>query len=270
MASAMAISLTHRIRAFIPDMPYQTVSFLGLTFRPMTTADAASEIVRMAGAGNPFEYVVTPNVDHMIRLEAEPDLRPLYDGAGLLVNDSRILETLARRDGLAFPASPGADIVAALLNQTIAPDDPITVIGTDRSDVEIIRERFGLTNLAWHEPPMGLRNKPEAIGEAAAFMAAHPARFHFLCVGSPQQEMVALAAKERGDVMGIGLCCGASLDFLSGKTARAPAWMRSARLEWLHRMLSEPKRLTKRYIVDGPRILSIWRKYRKAGEAVSQ
>ena len=251
-------------------MTADSCKFMGLEFRPMPVAGVVDLLAPLADPARGFQYVVTPNVDHMIRLEAEPDLRRLYEAADILLNDSRILEILARRDGVDLPASPGADIVAALLNQTIAPDDPITVIGTDRSDVEIIRERFGLTNLAWHEPPMGLRNKPEAIGEAAAFMAAHPARFHFLCVGSPQQEMVALAAKERGDVMGIGLCCGASLDFLSGKTARAPAWMRSARLEWLHRMLSEPKRLTKRYIVDGPRILSIWRKYRKAGEAVSQ
>ena len=251
-------------------MTADSCKFMGLEFRPMPVAGVVDMLAPLADPMRGFQYVVTPNVDHIVRLEGDDSLRGLYEAADILLNDSRILETLARRDGVDLPASPGADIVAALLNQTIAPDDPITVIGTDRSDVEIIRERFGLTNLAWHEPPMGLRNKPEAIAEAAAFMAAHPARFHFLCVGSPQQEMVALAAKERGDVMGIGLCCGASLDFLSGKTARAPAWMRSARLEWLHRMLSEPKRLTKRYIVDGPRILSIWRKYRKAGEAVSQ
>lgn len=243
--------------------------FMGLEFRPMPVAEIVEVLGPLADPARAFQYVVTPNVDHIVRLEADDRLRGLYDAADILLNDSRILETLARRDGVELPASPGADIVAALLNRDIAPDDPVTVIGTEQGDVEIICERFGLTNLAWHAPPMGLRNKPEAIAEAAAFMAAHPARFHFLCVGSPQQEMVALAAKQRGDVMGVGLCCGASLDFLSGKTARAPEWIRTARLEWLHRMLSEPKRLTKRYIVDGPRILSIWRKYRKMGEVVS-
>jgi len=243
-------------------MTKQTEHFLGLRFEAMPVADVIHHIAPLAQLDVPFSYVVTPNVDHMVRLEGDDSLRVLYETADLLLNDSRILEILARRDGLTLPASPGADIVAALLNGEIAPDDPITIIGTEESDVEAIRSRFGLTRLAWHAPPMGLRNKPEAIADAAAFMAANPARFHFLCVGSPQQEMVAYAAKQRGDVVGLGLCCGASFDFLSGKTARAPKWMREARLEWLHRMLSEPKRLTKRYLVDGPRILSIWRKYR--------
>lgn len=245
------------------DMTVNAHPFMGLRFRAMAVGDVLQVLRPLAATTQNFTYVVTPNVDHMVRLEADDNLRVLYEDADLLLNDSRILEVLARRDGIALPASPGADIVAALFEGEILPSDPITIIGNERADIETLRNMFGLTNLSWHEPPMGLRTKPEAIAEAAAFMAAHPARFHFLCVGSPQQELVAYAAKMRGDVVGVGLCCGASLDFLSGKTARAPKWIREARLEWLHRMLSEPKRLAKRYLVDGPRILAIWRKYRK-------
>lgn len=229
----------------------------------MQTVDVAARLADMAGGKSAFDYMVTPNVDHMIRLHAEPALRPLYKMAGLLVNDSRILETLAARDGLVFPASPGADIVAALFERHIVPDEPVTVIGSNDEDVAKVAARFGLKRVHRHEAPMGLRHKPEAIAEAAAFMAAHPARFHFLCVGSPQQEMIASVAKARGDVVGMGLCCGASLDFLSGRTKRAPAWVRQVRLEWLHRMLGEPKRLIRRYVVDGPKIFLIWRKWRK-------
>jgi len=243
-------------------MTENAVAFMGLQFRAMPVDDVVTVVSELARTAKPFSFVVTPNVDHIVRLEGDESLRPLYQEADLLLNDSRILEVLARRDGLDLPASPGADIVAALLEREIQPDDPINIVGLEHADVEIIRKRFGLINLSWHEPPMGLRNKPDAVAEAASFMASHPARFHFLCVGSPQQELVAYAAKKRGDVTGVGLCCGASLDFLSGKTARAPGWMRRSRLEWLHRMLSEPKRLTKRYLIDGPRILSIWRKYR--------
>lgn len=245
-------------------MPSEPVSFLGLTFQPMTTQDAAEQMCTMAGQGGAFGYVVTPNVDHMIRLHGDNSLRPLYEGAAVLVNDSRILELLAGRDGLDFPASPGADIVAYLFAHEIKPDEPIVIIGGDAASIAAVKAKFGLQAVHWHNPPMGLKTNPEAIAETAAFMAAHPARFHFLCVGSPQQEMVALAARTRGDVKGIGLCCGASLDFLSGRTARAPEWMRRARLEWLHRMLSEPRRLLKRYLIDGPKIFSIWWSWRRA------
>ena len=230
----------------------------------MTALEAAMEGVRITGEGNPFEYVVTPNVDHMIRLHSDASLRPLYDAAGLMVNDSRILEMLAGRDGIKFPASPGADIVEALFTHHIKPDEPIVVIGSTDEDMAKLAQKFGLTNIHRHDAPMGLKHKPEAVVEAAQFIAAHPARFHFICVGSPQQEMVAHAAKQLGTAIGVGLCCGASLDFLSGSTERAPAWMRNARLEWFHRILSEPRRLIKRYLIDGPKIFKIWRDWRKS------
>lgn len=238
------------------------VSFIGLDFQPMTTDEAIAYLTTESEQASGFQYVVTPNVDHCVRLERQPKLRPLYDGANLLLNDSRILELLARKDGLELPASPGADIVAGLLDRTIKSDEPVVVIGCEADDIAALKARFGLTDVRWHAPPMGLKNNPEAIAAAAAFMADNPARFHFLCVGSPQQEMVAVAAAERGGVKGIALCCGASLDFLTGKTARAPLWMRKSRLEWLHRLTSEPRRMAKRYLVDGPAILRIWRRHR--------
>ncbi|MCA8902490.1 MAG: WecB/TagA/CpsF family glycosyltransferase [Hyphomonas sp.] len=241
-----------------------TTRFLGLDFQPMMAPEAASRIAGMASRNEAFTYVVTPNVDHRIRLEREPQLRPLYEDAGLMVNDSRILEVLAKADGIALPAAPGADIVQLLFEHHIRPDEPVTIIGADAGIETALRQRFGLTRTYRHAPPMGLRHKPEAIAAAAAFIAAHPARFHFLCVGSPQQEMVAHAAAKLGTATGIGLCCGASLDFLSGRTARAPGWMRSARLEWLHRLGSQPRRLARRYLVDGPAIFGIWRRSRRA------
>ncbi len=240
----------------------KSVSFVGLDFQPMATEVAAAHIAELAAQTDKFRYVVTPNVDHRVRLERQPELRPLYDDAHLLLNDSRILELLARKDGLDFPASPGADIVARLFAETITADEPVVVIGCDADDIDALKARFGLTDVRWHAPPMGLKNKPDAIEEAAAFMAENPARFHFLCVGSPQQEMVAHAAANRGEVKGVALCCGASLDFLTGKTARAPGWMRTSRLEWLHRLSSEPRRMARRYLIEGPAILRIWRRYR--------
>lgn len=240
-----------------------SVRFLGLRFQPMSVAQAAAKITHHASGKTDFSYVVTPNVDHMVRLDRDPGLMPLYQEAWLTLNDSRVLEVFAGRDGLAFPASPGADLVDFLFRHKIDPGEPVVIVGCAEEDVRVITEQFGLKDVRWHDAPMGLRTNPKAVVECAAFMAANPARFHFICVGSPQQEMVAWAAHQRGDVVGVGLCCGASLDFLSGKTNRAPKWMRGMRLEWLHRLASEPRRMWKRYLVDGPAIVKIWRRNRQ-------
>ena len=114
--------------------------FIGMHFTPMGVEVAASKIARKGDRLAPFSYVVTPNVDHMVRLNREPALRPLYDDAGLILNDSRILELLAKRDGVKLPASPGADIVEHLFRNWIKPDEPVVIIGSSKDDVEAVKQ----------------------------------------------------------------------------------------------------------------------------------
>jgi exopolysaccharide biosynthesis WecB/TagA/CpsF family protein len=229
------------------------VSFLGLRFASLTLEQAVAAIAAHADRRAPFGYVATPNVDHCVKLDRERDVRgPLYDDALLVLNDSRILFWLAQRSGFSLPAIPGSDIAAALFEQHIRADEAITIIGADEEVVEALIARYRLTDVRWHAPPMGLRNDPAALDRAAAFIAAQPSRFVFLCVGAPQQEMAARAAMQRGDAVGVGLCCGAALEFLAGRKARAPRWMQKAGLEWL------------RYLFEGPAIFWIWRRWAAA------
>ena len=210
-----------------------------------------------------FAYVVTPNVDHLVRLETDTVLARLYAQAWLTVCDSRVLELLGRASGENIEVTPGSDLTRHLFENEIDPDDAINVVGGSRDVIEAVRARYGLNNLRWHEPPMGLRDKPDAIAECAEFVASSPARFTFLCIGSPQQELVAEACLDRGDCTGLGLCVGASLDFLGGKAERAPKWMQTSRLEWFHRLLLEPKRMWRRYLVDGPKVFLLLRRWQR-------
>lgn len=215
-------------------------------------------------AARPFAFVVTPNVDHLVRLSRDKVLAPLYAQAWLTVCDSRVLELIAGMSGERVDVTPGSDLTEALFEREIRSGEPVTIIGGNAQVVEGVKRHYDLTDVRWHQPPMGLRGKPEAIAECARFVADNPARFVFLCVGSPQQELIAEACLERGDCTGVGLCVGASLDFLSGKARRAPVWVRNSRLEWLHRLMEEPRRLWRRYLVDGPKIVFIWWEWRKA------
>ena len=212
----------------------------------------------------PFAYVVTPNVDHLVRLSRDPGFGPLYAQAWLTVCDSRVLELLALVSKEHIDVTAGSDLTQSLFETDIHPDEPITIIGGNPALVDGLKARYGLKHIHCYAPPMGLRNKPEEIEKCAQFVADHPARFVFLCVGSPQQEMVAEACLKRDDCTGIGLCVGASLEFLTGKSKRAPMWMRRSRLEWLHRLMESPQRMWRRYLVDGPKVFYLWWQWRKA------
>lgn len=226
--------------------------------------DTALERIAMRAPDAPFAFVVTPNVDHLVRMRHDRALAPLYAQAWLTVCDSRVLELLAALSGEDVDVTPGSDLTEALFETAIDRDEPVVVVGGSQAVIDGVRARYGLTDVRWHEPPMGLRHKPGAIADCAAFIAANPARFIFLCVGSPQQEMIAEACLERGDCTGVGLCVGASLDFLSGQARRAPRWVQRLRLEWLHRLSEEPARMWRRYLAEGPKVLILWWEWRKA------
>ena len=114
---------------------------------------------------------------------------------------------------------------------------------------------YGLQDLQHHSPPMGFIRDPQAVEQTLRFVEAHsPFRFCFLAVGSPQQELLAQEIKQRGVARGLALCIGASINFLTGAERRAPRWIQLANLEWLYRLLQNPGRLARRYLVRGPRI----------------
>jgi exopolysaccharide biosynthesis WecB/TagA/CpsF family protein len=245
------------------------VNFLDLQFSGMDLDAALDAVSARASLALPFAYVATPNVDHVVGLAGEPARRALYDNAWLLLNDSRILGGLARRANLDLPVATGSDLAERLFDSVIDKYEPVTIIGGGRESIEALKRTYDLRDVRWHEPPMGLKHKAGAIIRAAAFAAAQPSRFTFICVGAPQQELIAYAIAQRADARGVGLCAGAALDFLSGTAQRAPFWMRELGLEWLHRLLSEPGRMWRRYLVTGPRVFSLFAEWRSAMAAAS-
>lgn len=234
-----------------------SVRRLGLDFADLD-APAAASLIAEQTAGAPFRYVVTPNADHLVRLARNPALRPAYAGAWLCLLDSRVVAHAARLLGLAAPrVAPGSDVTALLLAAHLRRGERVTIIGLLPARLSALMRRHGLAEVAHHDPPMGFEHDPEAFREAIDFAVAHPARFTFLAVGSPRQEMLAAAIASTGRARGVGLCVGASLDFLSGATARAPAWMQRSGLEWLHRLASDPRRLARRYLVEDPAVFAL-------------
>lgn len=80
-----------------------------------------------------------------------------------------------------------------------------------------------------------------------------------LGMGMPKQEYLAQAIRSSGQVNSLIVCGGAVIDFISGRSPRAPRWIRKLGFEWLFRLLLEPRRLFKRYVVGNPKFLfRVW------------
>jgi len=234
---------------------------LGLDFDELDLAEVAAALAARP-ADAPFAYLVTPNADHLVRLHRDPAFYgPLYRSADWRLLDSRVVARIAGMLGLhAPPVVPGSDLTARLFSSVIEPDDRIAVLGGSADTVAALRARFGLRRLLHHAPPMGFDRDPQAFAEAIAFLEDSAARFTFLAVGSPRQELVARALAARGTARGTALCIGASLLFLSGEERRAPRLVQAAGCEWAWRLAQDPRRMARRYLVEDPIILRLlWR-----------
>ena len=206
-----------------------------------------------------FAYLVTPNVDHLIRFHDDPTFRALYADASYVLLDSRFLTHIFRvTKGIAVRVCTGSDLTAGLFARVIAPADPIVLIGASSEQARALADRYGLTALRHYNPPMGFIRDPEAVAECVRFIESQsPFRFCFLAVGAPQQEALAQILKSRGIARGLALCIGASVNFLTGVERRAPLWMQRLGMEWLFRLALDPARLARRYLVRGPRVFSL-------------
>lgn len=242
-----------------PDATYGgwPITFCGMPFSGLDL-DSTFRYLERRRSTDSFAYVVTPNVDHTIRAwRTGEQTSRLYAEADLSLCDSRILALLARPLGVTLPLVTGSDLTSILFELVINPYERVTIIGGAPELISRLERRYELRNIKHYDPPMGFIHRRDEVGDTISFVERFPARFIFLALGSPQQERLAHILKRRGQASGTALCIGASLLFLTGDLKRAPDWMQQARLEWLHRLASEPRRLWRRYLLDGPKIFGL-------------
>src|SRR5579871_2848135 len=127
---------------------------LGMEFAALSVDEAARAIAERPATA-PFDYVVTPNVDHLVRVMGERrDLLPVYRAAWLRLCDSRVLRFLARRHGIKLEVVTGSDLVAHLFDHFIRPNDAVTIIGCEPLAVRSLSDAYGLMRVSHYVPPM--------------------------------------------------------------------------------------------------------------------
>ena len=221
------------------------------------------------GVKQPYSFVVTPNVDHLVQLEYDEQLRDAYFKARWRVCDSRILVSLLSRLGIHLDeAIPGSDLTLDLLKWADRDRLRIVLIGSAASEAEKLRALYPGISLYHYNPPMGFIKKPEEVQRCLQFIRENPSELVLYAVGTPRGEVLA-AATQPSERTGMGFSIGASISFATGTIKRAPKWMREYKLEWLHRMCMEPRRLAKRYWADAVYIVPAFLREKSARQKAS-
>ncbi|MCT8987049.1 WecB/TagA/CpsF family glycosyltransferase [Shewanella phaeophyticola] len=235
-----------------------SVGFLGVFFNRFTIDSLISFILDFKGS---YITVVTPNVDHVVRFNSNIEFKKIYQQADITVNDSRILNLLSKIARIDIGSViPGSDLTKKLIENLPCNGFPIAVIGGSNETIKFVVDKYNLTSLHHYNPPMGFIDNEAEVGKCVNFILDNPSKIIFICVGSPRQEILSMKIKDAG-ATGVALCVGASFLFLSGEEKRAPQIIQKLSLEWLFRFIQSPKRLFKRYIVDGVKIVPIFLKY---------
>lgn len=212
---------------------------------------------------------VTPNVDHVVRLDAQPELQTLYRTADFLFADGMPVVWASRLMGKPLPGRvTGSDLLPALCARARANGWKVAIVGGmpghEAALIDGFAKHYPGLDLHVFAPSMSFDpTGPEgdAIAERVRELAPDVV---FVCVGMPKQERWAL---HHAETLGGGLvlCAGAAMEFAAGLRKRAPEWMQRTGFEWCWRILQDPARLWRRYLVDDRRFFSIvWRHWRSA------
>ena len=238
----------------------RTTEFVGLEFADASYADVATELERLT-TFDKVSLVVTPNVEHVVMLldETGPDevgaqFKRAYDAATLRLCDSRVLRTLAWFRGVRLKVITGSDLTAMLFEQGWLIGKKVALIGGDEKMLAELNTRYPETQISQHIPPMAVLENEPAIQQIELFVGREQWDYILFAIGAPRSEIIAHRIISPGDAKGVAICVGASIEFLLGRKVRAPRWMQIAGIEWMFRLFTEPRRLWRRYLVNGPRI----------------
>ncbi len=213
------------------------------------------ELVGKALTSGHRGYIVTPNADHVVRYQRDPAFREAVDGAWLRLADGMPVVWASRLVGNPLPERvAGSDLLPELCRLAAEQGYSVFFLG-GRAGVapraaEALRSRHrGLKVAGTYTPVEGFGEDPDDQEAAVEAVNRVSPDILFVGVGSPAQELWVHRNWDRLRVR-VAVCCGAALDYAAGAKPRAPRWMRRAGLEWLWRLMHEPRRLWRRYLVD--------------------
>ena len=248
--TAASSQIQTRTRVRIGELEIDAVTFAEALERIAQLVDR-----RRGGA------VFTPNVDHVVKAERHPDFCRAYSRADLCLADGMPLVWASRLLGSPLPGKglrlgSGAPADAAGGGTTWR----VYLLGGGPGVAEEAREKLtrelGVIIVGTDSPVVHSDGTDDSSEQTLERLRAASPDLLLVAFGAPKQELwINRFADQLGPTVAIGV--GGSLDFMVGRIRRAPAWMSRAGLEWLFRLLQEPRRMWRRYLVEDPAFIAI-------------
>ena len=229
------------------------VNILGIGAMPLDLGKAVETLDGWRAEGR-RDYVCLISVHGLVIAQRDPVIRDCLNGSGLAAEDGMPLVWWSRLAGFTQARRVcGSDLLDQVCAFGLSRNYRHYFYGATPRVLELLVERLqkrhpGLIVAGSHSPPFRRLTVAEDAEDIAAINAARP-DFVWVGLGMPKQEkwMVEHLGKiEAAALLGVG----AAFDFHAGTKPRAPVWMQRSGLEWLFRLMTEPRRLAHRYLID--------------------
>jgi N-acetylglucosaminyldiphosphoundecaprenol N-acetyl-beta-D-mannosaminyltransferase len=235
--------------------PPPRIRLLGMPLSVVTEEQAVRYVIDSATAGQ-GGWVITPNLDQLRLYRKQPTLRPMYEEAALITADGMPLVWASRLQKTPLPQRvAGSSMIFSLSKAAAEANLSIFFLGgnpgaAEKAAEELTRKYPGLRIVGIHCPDVGFEKDPAQMKQMIDLLTAAQPSIVYVALGFPKQEKLIeklRPALPNAWYLGIGI----SFSFVAGEIKRAPKWMQKTGMEWMHRMVQEPGRLLKRYLVHG-------------------
>ncbi|MBN2656315.1 MAG: WecB/TagA/CpsF family glycosyltransferase [Spirochaetales bacterium] len=207
-------------------------------------------------------YIVTPNVDHIIKLQNDRDFQEIYRNASLVLADGQPLIWASRFLGTPIVEKiSGSDLLPALCRHAASKGYSVFFLGgrpgaADKAAEKLSQSIKDLKIAGTYCPDFGFEKDPEENCKIVSLLRDSNADILFVGLGAPKQEKwIYNFHNDYGIPLSAGI--GVSFEFIAGMVKRAPLWMQRSGLEWFWRVMMEPGRLWKRYFIDDMKIFKL-------------
>lgn len=232
----------------------EAVDLCGVDVNAVTIDDAITRIGNLLDCGH-SHVVHQVSVDPIVRARRDPHLRAVMSRSALNVPDSVGVTWGLRRIGsIRVDRVPGADLMTAVLGWGVDRDVTHAFVGSTPATVErlatVVRSTIPGVRIIDPVSPPFRRITETGVRDDLGSLGASP-DILWVCLGTPKQHLWADIA-QRYSAATVIVTVGAAFDFISGTRSRGPVVMRDHGLEWLYRLVDEPRRLWRRYLIGNP------------------